>query len=217
MIISATMWDDGLVTDLKLLDLLRDLSLTANFAISPNRHGFHRVLNDYRNSSYGKLVSKSELKEFKDFEISNHTANHKDLTKLNCNEIKVEISDGKKLLEDIFERNVDGFCYPYGCYDNSISNFVMHSGHGYARTTKENFRFSCIKNPYQIITSCRWNSYSKINFVDGRTYIFWGHSYEICDWLQVKNFYEFIKNSTNVISFSELVKNVQSNSWKCFL
>jgi len=207
MISVATMWDDGLVSDLKLIGILKDLGLTACFAISPDKHKSKREINDAR-GDYGTLVSKSELKEFCGFEICNHTATHSNLNKVNLDKAIKEIVDGRKKLEDIFCRDVKGFCYPYGEYNNKIVNLLRGMNYLYARTTKSGLT---THDNLLLHPTCRWNEIdvNKLNSFDGQL-ILWGHTYEIkssSDWDSILNLYTFFKENSKIklVTFNEMM------------
>lgn len=208
----SIVWDDALVTDLRIIDLIRKLGVTSAFAISPMRHGDSRRSNDIRDSIFGKIVSRSELKEFSDFEVFNHTARHKELTKIRPEFVSVEISDGKKALEDLFGREIAGFCYPYGSHDKNVMSAVKACGHAYARTSKVVGGRVSFKDLFAIGTSERWFNLGKITMQSG-PFIFWGHSYEVSNWLELEHFYRFLKDNFKIVSFQELVRR---SSWKKF-
>jgi peptidoglycan/xylan/chitin deacetylase (PgdA/CDA1 family) len=187
----ATVWDDGLETDLKLIELLQKYNLKSSFAISYNTHKNHRVLNDYRHSKYGKKVEISELKHFAPFEILNHSANHFDLAKTDYNRTQTEIVDGRKMLEDAFGRHITGFCYPYGCFNSHCEKILIDSGHILARTTLS--PYFKVQNPLFLHPTTRWNHPNLLNLIESgiaekwEYIIIWGHSYEFDNWQQVED------------------------------
>lgn len=202
MIPVATMWDDGLVTDLRLIELLHKLGATANFAIAPGRHG-ERKPNDER-GPYGTLVSASELKHFAPFEISNHTLNHVELPKLSPSEMEREVGDGRKMLEDIFQRHIDGFCYPYGEYNRVAVELLRRDKYAYARTTRTMKSSDCLT----LHPDGKWGDYEALLNPAGT--VLWGHTYELTDetkWDAVRRMYEALTQDPRVklVTFTELV------------
>jgi peptidoglycan/xylan/chitin deacetylase (PgdA/CDA1 family) len=210
MLLVATMWDDGLVTDLKLLDILRKKNATACFAISPSRHKNNRTSNDSR-GDYGLLVAKNELKEFADFEICNHTDNHIDLKKATPKTIENEIIYGRKKLEDIFERKINGFCYPYGEYNKTAIDILKQQKTAYARTTLSSQNQP--KNRLLLSPSHRWNELQLDSIFENSLLIIWGHTYEFknqFDWDRIEKMYELFTQHPNIqlISFEMLVRQL---------
>jgi len=211
MILASTMWDDGLVEDLKLIDILRKTGATSAFAISPSRHKTVRTVNDHR-GNYGELVSRAELKEFADFEICNHTDTHVDLKKVGVEETKREIVEGRKRLEDIFGREIKGFCYPYGVHTPAALAALREEKVLYARTTQSG-HFSHQDNLLLHPTG-RWNEIDLEKVVEtasGRL-ILWGHTYELKNqqnWDKVRAMYSLLVQHPRVklVKFSEMVRS----------
>src|SRR3989304_6708777 len=120
----TTSWDDGSIYDLRLAELLSKYEMPATFYIPIN--------NPER-----KMMKFREIRAIGDgFEIGGHTENHKVLTGISLKEAKREISEGKKMLEDIIGREVTSFCYPKGMYNQDIKQLVGFLGFAYARTVR---------------------------------------------------------------------------------
>ena len=70
---------------------------------------------NYKNLTFSevKQISQKSL-----FEIGAHSVNHPILSSLNENEQRVEIINSKKHLEEIIEKEVTSFAYPYGTIDS---------------------------------------------------------------------------------------------------
>jgi len=127
-------WDDGHKLDLKLANLLLRYRLRGTFFI-PIR-------------CLGNSLSKEDIIFLsKYFEIGAHSLTHPYLTRLPLNDADREIMESKRVLEDIMERRVYGFSYPYGDFNNKIVKCVIRSGYTYARTNKPSKR---ITDPYRM-------------------------------------------------------------------
>ncbi|PIR41823.1 MAG: hypothetical protein COV30_01365 [Candidatus Yanofskybacteria bacterium CG10_big_fil_rev_8_21_14_0_10_37_15] len=136
MIYVTTSWDDGHKLDIKLAELLDKYGLKGTFYISKNYFKEERL-------SEEEILSLS-----RNHEIGAHTINHLDLTNIPAEDAKKEIQQSKNWLEDVLEKEVSMFCYPYGKYNNHIKTTVKESGFKGARTTK---RFSTeINDPHEI-------------------------------------------------------------------
>ncbi len=70
------------------------------------------------------------------FEIGSHTMTHPRLSKLSPDDLKRELVDSKKLLEDIIGREVTSFSYPYGDYSPEVLEAVREAGYRRATATK---------------------------------------------------------------------------------
>lgn len=211
MFLVASMWDDGLVSDLKLIEILNKVGTTTTFAISPSKHKKSRSVNDLR-GNYGTSVNFRELKEFSNFEICNHTDNHMDLGKLSAEDTEREIVIGRKKLEDIFQKDINGFCYPYGVYTPTAIKILLRTSVLYARTTK----FINQRNNLLLYPTCRWNEINISNLEKiNDNLIFWGHTYElqsVFDWNKITDIYKYITQCLDikVVSFQEWVQNETS-------
>jgi len=70
--------------------------------------------------------------------IGAHTVSHPALTMLSDEEIRKEMSDGKKKIEDRINKPVKHFAYPYGKWDNRVACLAMEQ-YSTAVTTLEDF------------------------------------------------------------------------------
>lgn len=80
------------------------------------------------------------------WELASHTISHPDLTTLDSAELKREVSDSRKMLQDRFGVPVDNFCYPAGKYDNTVIAAVKAAG--YRGATSEIPGLATSAHPY---------------------------------------------------------------------
>ena len=120
----TTSWDDGHPLDMKLCSLLRDYGIRATMYIP------------ITNSEY-KVISSDTIRAIaKDFEIGGHTYNHTQLTQVDEHSMIYELTESKNVLESIVRKEVVSFCYPWGLYNNKVTEKVKKSGYKLARTVK---------------------------------------------------------------------------------
>ena len=137
--IFTTSWDDGNKLDLKLIKLLDKYNLKATFYIPK--------------SCQFKSLSDRKIKEIsKNYEIGAHTLTHQELSEINLKKAKSEITNSKKYLEDLLEREIKVFCYPKGRYNNRVKKITQEAGFLGARTTEE-FCFQKLNDFFAIKTS----------------------------------------------------------------
>lgn len=125
-IIVTTSWDDGDPNDRRVADLLLANSVRGTFYIPLNREpGL-------------PMLSSSEIRSlaFTGFEIGAHTVSHRTLTDLHPEEIRHEVRESKKSLEQLLGREVSMFCYPRGRYDAGVLREVERAGFEGGRTTR---------------------------------------------------------------------------------
>ncbi|MFF0017542.1 polysaccharide deacetylase family protein [Streptomyces sp. NPDC005374] len=65
-------------------------------------------------------------------EIGSHGLTHVDLTKAQDIPLHSEVADSRKLLEELTDSPVTGFCYPYGTLDQRVVDTVREAGYTYA-------------------------------------------------------------------------------------
>ena len=74
-----------------------------------------------------QVIDNDKIKKLSDdFEIGGHSVNHKVLTELSDDELDYEISESKKLLEEITGKRIISFCYPLGKYNKKTIAKVKH-------------------------------------------------------------------------------------------
>ena len=71
----------------------------------------------------GPYMTKDMVREVSDsnlVEIGSHTKNHKNLSTLNDNELQEEIVTSKQEIEEIINKTIKSFSYPYGSEDEKV-------------------------------------------------------------------------------------------------
>ncbi len=69
-------------------------------------------------------------------DIGSHTLTHPYLTRLPAKQAREEITASRKKLEDLFDRPIAHFCYPYGDWNESVRDLVIAAGYKSACTTE---------------------------------------------------------------------------------
>jgi len=67
-------------------------------------------------------------------EIGSHSLTHRNLRQLDKADLRSEIFDSKKSLEDRFGIRVEHFCYPFGSWNESVRDAVAEAGYATAST-----------------------------------------------------------------------------------
>lgn len=193
-------WDDGIIDDARLTEILRRHGAKATFNLNfstfrPDRYCGWR----YKDKKDVWRLGLSELKDvYEGFDIANHTFAHKRPTQISDAELQEEVVRGKESLEQFFGRAIRGFAYPFGDYNEKVKDAVRQTGHAYARTVKNTDRVWPPADPMEFHSSCHflspefWTCYERAKANDGVFY-FWGHSYELVDETMWQNFEQAIK------------------------
>lgn len=82
-------------------------------------------------------------------DIGAHTLTHPDLTTISLNAAKKEINKCKLNLEKTFKTSINDFCYPFGKFNEDISNLVEELGFLTATTMKRG-RINLSTNRYKL-------------------------------------------------------------------
>ncbi|MGY6240269.1 polysaccharide deacetylase family protein (plasmid) [Burkholderia ambifaria] len=139
-------FDDGFRNVLKnAMPILDEFGFTATCYIVSGKIG---GLNDWDlslNTNLSQLMSEPEMRLWSDrgHEIGAHTVNHTALSKLTPDLAWQEISDSKRQLEKIIDKEVESFCYPYGDFNKNIVELVSRSGFSNAATTMRRVARPC--------------------------------------------------------------------------
>lgn len=62
-------------------------------------------------------------------EFGSHTANHKLLDQLTPEEVKFEVEESKRQIEDLLQKPCKTFAYPAGRYSPAAQNIIANAGH----------------------------------------------------------------------------------------
>ncbi|MBK8898665.1 MAG: polysaccharide deacetylase family protein [Candidatus Competibacteraceae bacterium] len=189
-------WDDGVVDDLHLTELLRRYGATATFNLNPGLHQSRRAFSwRYGDKEVWRLGQEELAAVYAGFEIANHSMTHPNLPDLASADLAREVGESRRILQDWFQQPVRGFCYPFGTWNHAVKEAVRAAGHVYARTVAEGASVFPPSDPLEFGVGCRfadpafWSRYEQAKANDG-VFFFWGHSYELTDdgmWADLEN------------------------------
>lgn len=191
-------WDDGVATDVRLVDLLCRHGAKATFNLNAGLHDRHRQFGWIHQGTEVSRLGWDEMKEvYQGFAIANHSLTHPRLDLMERASARREIAEGRDRLQQFFGQAVSGFAYPFGSYNDDIVQLVSESGHVYARTT------ASVSHPFppddaMLLHPCchflapdLWSRYEMAK--QSGVFYFWGHSYEMTTEVMWSSFEEIIK------------------------
>lgn len=177
-------WDDGVTTDIRLIEILKKYHAKATFNLCLGKNESERQLVGQFNEIDIVSLAYDELYEtYKDFDIANHSLTHPGLTSLNQQDLEIEIFENKARLETLFNREVRGFCYPFGAVNEDVRNMVEKAGHQYARVVENleddesNQDLLLLKPHCHFLAPDFWARYEAAK--PSGVFYFWGHSFEM--------------------------------------
>lgn len=68
-------------------------------------------------------------------EVGSHTVTHADLRGADPVTLRHEVGESRRLLEDVLQAEVPGFCYPWGRFDAAAADAVRAAGYDHACVT----------------------------------------------------------------------------------
>lgn len=183
----AQSWDDGIVDDVRLTELLRRYRATATFNLNPGLHQDQRSFGWRHGAQEVWRLGRNELVDvYAGFEIANHSLTHPYLPDLSHEALDWEIRESRRLLQDWFQQPVWGFCYPFGGFNSTVKAVVRAAGHVYARAVDKHRSGFPPADSFEFGPFCQfhdadfWTLYESAKAENG-VFCFWGHSYELTD------------------------------------
>jgi peptidoglycan/xylan/chitin deacetylase (PgdA/CDA1 family) len=133
-------FDDGWADNTIAFNKLKDLGMIGNFAI----------VSSFLDKP-GRLSS-AQVKEFSDnnMEISSHSVTHGNLSIMTSANLKNELVNSKKTLEDLIGKEVNTIVYPTGAYNNAVIDAAKAAGYQFGTNTKGYADNQDLKKPYEL-------------------------------------------------------------------
>jgi len=193
-------WDDGLVSDLRLVDLLRCYRAKATFCLNPGLYRDERSFGWLHEGIEVWRLGIHELRGvYEGCEICNHSMTHPYLTKLTGSRLDWEINVSRDLLEKLFQKPIHGFCYPFNAYDDTVINALRSAGYLWARCGQNGEHVFPPADPLKFHPHCHfldpdfWQKYDRAKETEEEVFLFWGHSYELVSEAMWDNFEHLIE------------------------
>ena len=126
-------FDDGYLDNyVHAWPLLRTYRFPATIFVSPGLIGTDRqVPAERRGAAPAKLLSWAQLKEMSEdgITVGSHSMTHPRLTRIPLTQVREEVTDSKKILEEKLGRSVEWFCYPGGAFSEEVVRLVQLAGY----------------------------------------------------------------------------------------
>jgi len=192
-------FDDQITQDRRLIAILKKYDLKCTFNLNSGTFGLKGEVEVLGHKASHNKIERSEAKDlYKGFEIAAHTVNHPDLTKLSEEEIRKEVTEDVKSLQELAENQIIGMAYPYGTFNDDVVRILKECGIKYCRTVNQTVDFSLPKDFVVWHPSGHFGD----DYMDELTERFlntdepallyvWGHSYEfdaLDSWAEFEDF-----------------------------
>jgi len=191
-------WDDGIINDARLADLLHKYNAKATFNLNPGLMKSERIPSYWQTANgpigwyhgyHPGYLGLSEIKEvFAGFEVASHCYRHEDASKTPLPEFLKSALDARHFLEDMFQRPCLGFAWPYGTYTPEALDALRDAGFAYGRTVKNVENVSNFEHHLALHPNCHYQDaafyqkYQTAKTNGSKFFYFWGHSYEMLDY-----------------------------------
>ena len=175
-------FDDGMVQDIKLIDIFNRYGLKGTFNLNCGFPRFTDLDRDQVKSIYAG------------HELACHGEFHPSFDQIPRSELIREIYNDRRAFEEVTGEVITGLAYPNGSYSDKVMEVLENCGIEYARTTVATRRFVAMpENFLAWHPTCHYNDAMELSdsFIDEKrpmpgVFYIWGHSYEfdrgIKDW-----------------------------------
>jgi len=149
-------YDDGLVQDIRLIEIMNKHGLKGTFNINS---GLYFSEDRVREKFHGrlKLSEAKELYTNSGHEIAVHALTHPSLGKLDSSEIIFEIIEDRKNIESQYGVITRGMAYPFGAYNDNVVDILEKCHIAYARTVKSTHGFAFPESWLTLHPTCHHN------------------------------------------------------------
>jgi len=130
--------DDGYQSNfLHALPILKNLGFSATCYVVSGKLGQHNEWDEALGIAQATLMGVEDMRTWVDagMEVGSHTCSHADLNQLSLAEAGHELLQSKSDLENLLQKPVTQFCYPYGHFSSEHESLVSQSGYVAATTT----------------------------------------------------------------------------------
>ena len=205
-------YDDGVIQDKKLIEILKPYGIKATFNINSGQ------IADKNATLRGRMSLNQILETYcnTEHEIAVHGLTHPFLEKLSLPVALNDIIEDRRNLERIFGRIIRGMAYPYGTYSEKLIEGLKSIGIVYSRTTISTQDFRLPSEWLKLTATCHHNNPNLLDLIekflksspekelknrDSLLFYLWGHSYEFDDnnnWHIIEKFAQQIGNREDI-------------------
>jgi len=202
-------YDDGVIFDEQLINIMRKNGLKGTFNISTG------LLNE---GNPRRLTKENVVKLYTESgnEVAVHGKYHVSLADVPLAMAVDDVLKDRQALEEWFDKIVIGMAYANGSFDDNVVEIVKKCGIEYARTTVSTEKFDIPENWLMIPTTCHHKNPRLMElakkFIESpeskyywskkpQLFYLWGHSYEFNDednWEIIEEFAAYMGNRDNV-------------------
>lgn len=202
-------YDDGSVSDVKMVEILNRYGVKATFNLNSGRFsqdGVHCITEEQAKTLYTP----------NGHEVAAHGYRHLSLTEVDAPMAVDDVLSDVKKLEEIFGRRMIGMAYANGRFDDNVVEILRNCGVKYCRTTKSTEDFTVPDDWLRLPATCHHDNPRLMElaekFLEDATggyywsqkpklFYLWGHSYEFDrknNWNVLEDFCKFVSGREDV-------------------
>jgi len=209
-------YDDGFISDDRLVKLFDEHNLKATFNLSTGKYLSEDK--EYREDwiwNYHKKSDATAIYGNTVHEIAVHGYSHPFLATLPPASVAHEVLTDRRSLEEQFGRIIRGMAYPKGSYDDKVVDVLKACGIVYSRVVRSSHKFDLPSDWLRLEPTCHHDDPKLMelakNFVDkkirfhSQMFYLWGHTYEFMqndNWNVIEEFVEFMSGREDEIWYA---------------
>lgn len=184
-------YDDGVLQDLRLIELFNKYGMKATFNLNSDKLGQPgRLVRGDKEVDHTKVRPEDVRRIYEGHEVAVHTLTHPHLEHMTDDaEIIREIEADRVRLSELCGYEVVGMAYPYGTYNEHVVELMRaHTGVRYSRATKSTHIYAPQTELLTFQPTCHHGEWDTL-FALGEQFLaltpdepslfyVWGHSYE---------------------------------------
>jgi peptidoglycan/xylan/chitin deacetylase (PgdA/CDA1 family) len=130
-------FDDGYANNYEIAyPILKELGLKGNIFLVYETIDTHNAWHDPKSEAWLPMLTWAQVKEMQDsgvIEMGSHTMRHRNLHSIPIDQVRWELTESKKRLEEKLGREMVGFAYPYGAgaYVPEVRKAAREAGYRY--------------------------------------------------------------------------------------
>lgn len=144
-------------------------------------------------------------------EVANHGFDHQKSTTLPPMQLMEDIVKCRQKLENMYDRIITGYAYPYGLYNETLIQILKNAGISYARTVESTYEFHLPEDWLVLNPTCHHADPQLMELADrfinakveDDSYMFyvWGHTFEFDqqdNWKIVDDLFEKVADREDI-------------------
>lgn len=205
-------YDDNITQDERLIHKMEEYNIKGTFNIIP---GWFSKEEDGipEDETYINVTQEKALSIYDNplVEVANHGFDHQKSTSLPTVQLMDDIVACRKMLEEMYQRLVTGYAYPYGLYNEKMIQILEEAGISFARTVQSTYHFYLPDNWLVLNPTCHHADPKLMDLTeqflnvtaedDSLMFYVWGHTFEFDrenNWHIVDDLFQKVANHPDI-------------------